>query len=137
MPSQSIQFSASQRAFAVSCFLTTKSVKQTQNLYGKEYHSAVKNKRKKLFPSKKSIYKWVKDFKKFGTVENKNSRSKYRDTNSGPKFRQRTLQNIEAVQRSLDTNEKMSIRRRSSLLTIPRETLRLILKKDLKLKAHK
>ena len=129
-------FSAQQRAFAVTCFLTTKSIKQTQKMFNAEYSSGSKRKCKTFFPSKKAIYNWTKDFKKFGTVENKNSKSKYRESNSGRKLSKRTEDNIGIVHDSVEANHKMSIRRRSAMLNIPRESLRLIMKKDLKIKPY-
>jgi len=130
------QFSAIQRAFAVRCFLETKSVTLTRSLYSKKYgkNRNINRKSSTPVPSISAIKRWVNAFERRGSVENKNSKKKLLPKSL--KFKQRTDENIQRVEDSVRSAPKTSIRRRSAQLNIPRESLRLILKIDLKLKPY-
>ena len=137
MSNKQCQFSATQRAFVVTSYLKTNSIKQAQISYAKEYQLDRRNKKRETFlPGKTSIYRWVSDLKRHGSLENKNPFSKFRVTNSGRRITQRTPEKIDIVRQSVQETHKKSIRRRSLQLGIPRESLRKILKIDLKFKPY-
>ena len=65
MSNKQCQFSATQRAFVVTSYLKTNSIKQAQISYAKEYQLDRRNKKRETFlPGKTSIYRWVSDLKR-------------------------------------------------------------------------
>ena len=66
------------RAYAVQVFFETKSFQQTKALYCQQFNIDSRDKRQ--IHNSKSIRRWVRDFKQFGTVEDKNQKSKARPT---------------------------------------------------------
>ena len=133
------QFSAVQRAFAVKCFHETKSGKLTRTLYSQKFcdNRNVNRPSAAHVPSISAIKRWVRAFANRGSVENKNASGKEKLLlPKSLKFKQRTDQNIQRVEESVRISPKASIRRRSAQLNIPRESLRCILKLDLKLKPY-
>ncbi|KAI6651102.1 hypothetical protein LOD99_5453 [Oopsacas minuta] len=81
------------------------------------------------------IYRWVEKFRKYGTVQNLNSKCDDRLTHSGRR-KKRTAKVIEMVRNSVEFSPKRSIRRRSQSLSLDRKisasTIRRILIDDLK-----
>ena len=133
------QFSAVQRAFAVKCFIETRSGKRTRTLYSKKFcdNRNVNRQTAAPVPSINSIKNWVRAFETRGSVENKNASGKEKLLlPKSLKFKQRTDDNLERVEESVRISPKSSIRRRSAQLNIPRESLRRILKLDLRLKPY-
>ncbi len=115
-----------EKTFSVEAYLETKSVTTAQARFRKEYKS-------RHYPCKSIILKWTQKFRKKGTVLNLNSKSVDRDTHSGRPASARTPEKIDAVRDSVARSPKKSLRRRSQDLGIPRESMRRILLKDLRL----
>ena len=91
----------------------------------------------KLVTSTVTILKWVADFKSHGSVENKNKREKTRVSHSWRPMQVRTPENVAVVLKSASDEPKKSVRRHSVKLDIGRESVRRMLKYNLKLKPYK
>ena len=77
-----------------------------------------------------------RDFKQFGTVEDKNQKSKARPTHSGRKESVRSPENIAAARESVKREPRKSLRRRSLELKLSKSSLLRILKIDNGLKNY-
>ena len=108
-----------QKVFIVEVYLRHKSIRKAQLQFKKQFTC-------RKFPYHSTIYRWVNKFRTHGTVDNLKS-------HSGRPKSSRTPHNIAAVRDSVDRNPSMSVRRRSQLLGISRESVRRILIKDLSL----
>jgi len=127
---QKPQFSAVQHAFAVKCFLETRSGKRTRTLKKFCDKRHVNRQSAATVPSINSIKNWVRAF------ESRDSDKEKLLFPKSLKFKQQTDENLERVEESVIISPKSSIRRWSSQLVILRESLRRILKLDLKLKPY-
>ena len=122
-------FSVEERSFAVLKYCETKSLKQTIASFSNRF--GIDRRDKKSLPNKTTILRWVEHFKESGSVESKSGLRRKKRA-----MTMRTDENIAAVKISVDNEPKKSIRRRSMELEIPRESLRMILKSDLKLRPY-
>ena len=123
------QYCIKKRSFVATTYCSTKSIKQTQSLFSKEF--GIDRRNKKEIPNERTIRRWVANFKNSGTVKNKSTEErKPREPTV------RTADNVASTLVSVNNSPKKSIRRRSVELKIPRESLRTILKTDLHLKPY-
>ena len=119
------QWTIKQRSWCVQRFFETRSFKAIREefLHIFDVEKA---------PCKSRIQDWVKKFQTEGTVQNLNSRSDDRESNSGRK-RLREGAIIERVRCSVVKSPKRSTRKRAQCLGLSRTTLRRILVDDLNL----
>lgn len=82
-------------------------------------------------PNKSRIAQWVKNFNKFGTVQNLNKQAEDRESHSGRK-RLRNEALITRVQDDVECSPKRSSRQRCQALGITRSTLLRVMNEDLK-----
>ena len=124
-----MSWSTKEMAFCVEAYFACNSYKVVQQSFQRKFQC-------RHAPSKSRIFGWMQKFREYETVQNLNSKS-VRDTYSGRPASARTQRNIDAVQDSVDRSPKKSLRRRSQLLGISRESLRRVLKENLHLYPYK
>ena len=120
-----MSWSTKEKAFCVEAYFAKNSYKVVQASFRRKFQCC-------HAPSKSRIFDWIQKFREYGTVQNLNSKG-LRDTYSGRTVSARTQRNIDAVRDSVSRSPKKSLRRRSQLLGMSRESLRRVLKKDLHL----
>ena len=118
-----------QKTFSVEQYFATKSYQSVQIQFQKLFHC-------RNVPSKSTIVRWVTKFREHGTVVDLSSKATG-GTYSGRKESARTEENNAAVRNSVGRSPKKSVRGRSQVLGMTRESLRCVLTSDLHLYAYK
>ena len=119
-----------QKAFIVEAYFWEKSIHKDQLQLKKQFRCGE-------FPNHTTIYRWVNKFRTHGTVRNLDHKELNRQSHSGRPKSSRTPHNVTAVRNSVSRSPSKSVRRRSQLLGISRESVQRILIADLSLYAYK
>lgn len=120
-----IMWTNEQRAFAVEAYIRgNESVIVAQRAFRIRFRIP----RRQAIPDRKSITLWVKNFREAGTVVRKRG---------GRPRTARTLENIEAVRRSILRSPTRSARKHATALRLSNRTMRRILHQDLNLHSYK
>ena len=113
------RYTAKERAFCVEVYFEEKSIVKVQRAFRKKFNL----KTSQSAPSRKSILRWVENFRKDGQTADKKP--------PGPKRSIRTPENIARVSQAIKISPTRSARRHAASLNISRESVRRILTTDL------
>ena len=119
-----------EKAFCVKIYLKSQSIKKTHAEFKLHFKT-------RKCPCKNIIMRWTQKFEIFGSTENRNSAKEGRVSHSGRPRSSRTLHNIDSVRDSVRLDGETSLRRRCQELNLRKDSLRRIIKSDLKLKNFK
>lgn len=120
------QWSVQHRVFAYDTFIKNgESVIKTQRIFRRHFNIA----RNDTVPSRNTLLRWVHKFRTTGTVSKKKP--------PGPARTVRTPDNIATVRTALMRSPGRSARRHAQELRIKRNSVRIILKSDLKFHPYK
>ena len=111
------------RVFAVEHYFRDGSFKSVQDRFKHEFDT-------EKAPYKSRIQSWVKNFRTYGTVNNLNSKDDNRPTHSG-RPRIRLPEVIAEIESDVEQSPRRSLRKRSQVFDISKDTLARAMKEDI------